>query len=75
MACGEQDPLLKVNQQFRDFLKGNGVDVKWIQTPGNHDWDFWRAQIVEVLNWLPLEEAVSGLSSGNVREYRVGGGD
>ena len=68
MACGEQDPLLTVNQQFRDFLVENGADVTWKQAPGEHNWDFWRAQIVEVLNWLPLEEATAGLNSGNVRK-------
>ena len=68
MACGEQDPLITVNQQLRDFLMERGVDVTWQQAAGNHNWDFWRAQILQVLDWLPLDKAVSGLNSGNVRE-------
>lgn len=68
MACSKQDPLLSVNQKFCQFLKDNDVDVTWKEPPGNHDWDFWRTQIKEVLEWLPSDEAVSGISSGNVRE-------
>lgn len=68
MACGEQDELLSVNQRLRDFLKQGGADVTWFQGPGSHSWDFWHEQIRKVLDWLPLEKAVSGLSSGNVRE-------
>lgn len=68
MACGRQEPLFTVNEQFRDFLQDNGADITWKEETGEHNWDFWRTQIVEVLNWLPLEEAVSGLNSGNVRE-------
>lgn len=68
MACGRQDPLFTVNEQFRDFLQENDADVTWKEETGEHNWDFWRAQIKEVLNWLPFEEAVSGLNSGNVRE-------
>lgn len=67
MACGEQDGLLAVNQKMYDFLRQGGIDVRWYQGPGGHDWDFWREQIKCVLDWLPLEKAVSGLNSGNVR--------
>ena len=68
MACGEQDELLAVNQNLRDFLRQGGADVTWYQGPGGHNWDFWREQIKNVLDWLPLEKAVSGLNSGNVRK-------
>lgn len=66
MACGEQDSLLTANQSLRDFLIQNGADVLWRQSPGGHTWDFWHAQINQLMDWLPLEEAVLGINSGNV---------
>lgn len=68
MACGEQDGLLTVNRSLCGFLKQSGAEVTWCQEPGGHNWDFWRSQILHVLDWLPLEHVVSGINSGNVRE-------
>ena len=68
MACGEQDGLLSVNRRLCDFLRQGGVDVTWRQVSGGHNWDFWRDQIRQVLDWLPLEQAVAGVNSGNVAE-------
>ncbi len=66
MACGEQDGLLGVNHRVRDFLREGGVDVTWHEAPGGHGWDFWRAELVRVLDWLPLDKAATGIDSGNV---------
>ena len=66
LACGEQDGLIAVNQRLCDFLRQGGVDVIWRQAPG--DWNFWRDQIRQVLDWLPLEQAVAGVNSGDVTE-------
>lgn len=54
MACGRQDDLMKVNEDFRDFLRENGADVTWDEEDAGHDWDFWDSQIKKVLDWLPL---------------------
>ncbi len=67
MSCGEQDQLLSVNESLRDFLKQNGASVTWRQGPGGHDWVFWREHIRQFLDWLPLDSAAPGISSGNVR--------
>jgi len=67
MACGTEDSLIDVNRTFRDFFKENGLDVTYYEEAGGHDWDFWDKYIYEVLEWLPLEGATSGVSSGNVR--------
>ena len=34
--------------------------------PGGHDWVFWDTFIYKALEWLPLDEATTGVSSGNV---------
>ena len=68
LACGRKDDLMKSSEDFRDFLKGKGLDVTWDEDPNAaHEWDFWDAQIKKVLDWLPLDNANGGLSSGNVK--------
>ena len=66
MSCGLQDDLLDANRQLRDFFLENGMDLTYLEAEGRHDWDFWNAQILQVLDWLPLEDSREGLSSGNV---------
>ena len=67
IACGLEDSLLKVNRRYRDILTENGFNVVYEEEPGGHEWDFWDRQIKKVIEWLPLSESSSGLSSGNVR--------
>lgn len=66
MSCGTQDELLIDNEDFRDFLISKGADVTWDEEDAGHEWDFWDSQIKKVIDWLPLNDANSGLSSGNV---------
>ena len=66
MTCGKQDSLLGQNREFRDFLVSEGVPVAYEEWDGGHEWDFWNASVRKLLDWLPLEEAKAGLSSGNV---------
>ena len=67
MSCGTLDPLYQANVDMRDFVKSKGVDVTWDEEERAHDWDFWDSQILKYLNWLPLGDINSGLSSGNVK--------
>lgn len=66
LSCGLQDDLLESNRSLRDHFLENGVPLTYIETDGQHNWDFWSAQIKDVLNWLPLEQTKAGLSSGHV---------
>lgn len=66
MACGTEDVLIENDQNFRDFLLKNSVDLTYMEGPGKHDWEFWDTYIKKVLDWLPLEDASSGVNSGNV---------
>jgi len=66
LACGTRDGLLSDTRDFRDLLVRQGVKVTYDEEPRGHDWDFWDSQIKKVLDWLPLDEDVSGLGSGNV---------
>jgi S-formylglutathione hydrolase FrmB len=67
MACGTDDSLIDVNRAYRDFFTENGLEIVYYEEPGHHDWAFWDKYILKVLEWLPLEDSASGISSGNVR--------
>jgi S-formylglutathione hydrolase FrmB len=66
LACGTEDFLYEKNVEFVQFLKENNVPVKFVSAPGSHEWDFWDTHIKEALNWLPLEDASAGKTSGNI---------
>lgn len=66
LACGEDDFLLKANQDFKNYLDELGVEVTFEVGSGGHEWDFWNRYIYKVLQWLPLEKNGAGINSGNV---------
>ncbi|HEX6805450.1 MAG TPA: alpha/beta hydrolase-fold protein [Terriglobales bacterium] len=45
IACGTEDDLIKVNRQFKSWLKGKGVNYTDIETPGMHTWMVWRRNL------------------------------
>ena len=66
MACGTEDGLFARNVAFRDKLLALGYDLTWVEGPGVHNWAFWDAYIEKAMDWLPLGDAVKGISSENV---------
>ncbi len=68
MACGTEDGLIGPNRAFKDHLTALGYDVTWEEGPGIHDWYFWDTYILKAMEWLPLGQAVQGVSSGHVTE-------
>lgn len=66
LTCGTEDSLLGANREFRDYLRLQDVNVTYTEKPGAHEWDFWNRAVKDVLEWLPLEENISGINSGNV---------
>ena len=67
MAIGTDDFLLPKHKAFTKVLDDCGVDYTLEMGPGSHEWDFWDTYIKKALDWLPLEEGASGVSSGNVK--------
>lgn len=68
LACGTEDGLMEPNRVFRDKLDALGYDVTWQEGPGGHDWKFWDEYILKAMDWLPLDHAIQGVSSGHVSE-------
>ena len=66
MCCGNNDLLLKNNQDFSDYLTKFDVKHKFVIGEGAHEWDFWDTYIKKVIEWLPLAKGSTGINSGNV---------
>jgi enterochelin esterase-like enzyme len=45
IACGTEDSLIKINRQFKSWLKDKGVQYTDIETPGMHTWMVWRRNL------------------------------
>lgn len=66
LACGRQDFLLEKNDDMAKTLEKNGVTYLYETGPGGHEWDFWDTYIKHALEWLPLEDKMAGINSGNI---------
>jgi enterochelin esterase-like enzyme len=47
VACGTEDDLIKINRNFREWLKTKGIQHTDIETPGMHTWMVWRRNLTE----------------------------
>jgi enterochelin esterase-like enzyme len=45
IACGSDDSLIKLNREFKSWLKDRGVQFTDIETPGMHTWMVWRRNL------------------------------
>lgn len=52
MACGTEDFLLGNNQKFHKFLSENKVEHKYLESPGNHNFEFWNQYLEISMKWL-----------------------
>jgi enterochelin esterase-like enzyme len=48
IACGTDDGLIKINRQFREWLKTKNVNHTDIETPGAHTWMVWRRNLTDL---------------------------
>jgi putative tributyrin esterase len=55
LCCGTEDYLYQHNVTFRDACAARDIPVTVDFGPGDHDWAYWDARIVDVLAWLPLD--------------------
>lgn len=59
LCCGTEDNLLAQNRLFHKMLMKEGVAHEYHESKGAHDWDYWDANILKVLDWLPLEKVTA----------------
>lgn len=56
MMCGTRDELYQDNLKFRRFLEDRGVDLKYEEGPGGHDWAYWNEGIHKAIQWFAGQE-------------------
>jgi enterochelin esterase family protein len=50
ISSGQSDPLLKMNQQFMDWLTSQGIHYQSLLLPGYaHEWPFWRLSLIDLM--------------------------
>ena len=49
------------------MLDKAGFEHHYVADEGKHDWDYWDRHIRLALDWLPLDERMGGLNSGNIK--------
>jgi enterochelin esterase family protein len=47
IACGTEDSLITSNRQTVSYLKGKGIQVTQVETPGMHTWMVWRRNLID----------------------------
>jgi len=52
IVCGTEDFLYEDNLRFKNHLENLNVKHTFIQSKGDHNWEFWDDYIKKVLAWL-----------------------
>ncbi len=52
MSCGTEDIFLTQSRTMYDALTAAAYDVTYHETSGDHNWDFWNAEIENFLKFL-----------------------
>lgn len=51
-CCGTEDRLLDDNRDFHRHLDSVHLEHTYEESPGQHEWGYWDAQIQRVIAWL-----------------------
>ncbi len=54
-CCGTEDYLYPSNQKFLEGVSELNLNLTYEEGPGEHNWDYWDAQIRRVIEWLPIQ--------------------
>ena len=52
LACGTEDGLVAPNRDFHQFLTAEGVDHRYEEGPGVHNWTFWNEYLPRGLEYI-----------------------
>ena len=53
-ACGDGDLFYDTNRMAADWARELGYSVRWKETPGLHNWDYWREVLPPALQWASM---------------------
>jgi enterochelin esterase-like enzyme len=62
IGCGNDDKLLKSNQQLCDWLQSKGVRYTWVELPGQHSYRVWRRDLAQFVPLLFQDKRESSSS-------------
>jgi S-formylglutathione hydrolase FrmB len=65
--CGTDDPLLDGNRRLHSELDAAGIEHRWAEHPGGHDWSYWHARLPEALRFCLDGSAPAGAAAVPVR--------
>lgn len=51
LRCGTEDHLLVGNQKMRDYLKSYNIPCEYEESPGAHNWKFWKGAMPDILDF------------------------
>ncbi len=52
--CGTEDFLYNHNIDFKNLAQELGVDLTYVETPGDHTWQYWDSQVIKFLEFIEL---------------------
>lgn len=52
LDCGTEDGLIGVNRELATLLTEQKIPHEYRELPGRHDWQYWNAQVQEVLRLI-----------------------
>ena len=52
LSCGTEDWLLPATRRMRDLLAAHAVPCEYREAPGNHNWEFWDAELERMMHYF-----------------------
>lgn len=52
LSCGTEDWLLAATRRMRDLLTTHATPCEYREVPGNHNWEFWDAELERVMAYF-----------------------
>lgn len=51
MTCGTEDNLVALNRKNKEQFNAKGIEIRYIEDNGSHDWEYWNKHLEEAINW------------------------
>ncbi|GAB6991448.1 alpha/beta hydrolase [Paenibacillus pini] len=51
-CCGTEDPFIRMNREFSDYMQKTSFDFKYVEGTGTHDWHFWEQHLKTAFDFL-----------------------
>jgi putative tributyrin esterase len=55
-AIGTEDFSYELGKRYLEYMRSNGIEVKYEEMPGAHEWKVWDIAIHNFIKWAKSEE-------------------